>query len=103
MRARLSVAQALRAIGRPVFTTREIAAIRDGSVAATSQSLGRLENEGLLVRVARGVWCDPADPRFTPFALVHFLAGGHPACVARRRSRERESGANVLRPRERHL
>lgn len=82
MRARLSIAQALRSIGRPVFTTREIAAIRGGSVAATSQSLGRLEKEALLVRAARGVWCDPADPRFTPFSLIHFLAGGHPAYVS---------------------
>ena len=78
----LSVPQAVQRIDRPVFTTREIAAVRSGSVAATSQALGRLERDGLLVRVRRGVWCAPSDPRFTPFALVPFLAGGHAAYVS---------------------
>ncbi len=77
-----SVSQALRALGRPVFTTREVAALRGSSIAATSQSLTRLQAQGRVVRVARGVWCDPEDPRFTPFALVHFLTGAHPAYLS---------------------
>jgi len=82
MKNRPSVARALRTIGRPVFTTREIAALRSTSVATASAALARLERDGLLVRATRGIWCDPDDPRFTPFALVPFLAGGHPAYVS---------------------
>lgn len=82
MRRRLTVAQALQAVGRPAFTTREIAALREGSLSATSQALGRMERQGLLVGAARGVWCVRADPRFTPFALVPFLAGAFPAYVS---------------------
>lgn len=82
MRTNVSTSRALRELGRPVFTTREVAAIRGASVAATSQTLRRLETDGRVVRVARGVWCDPEDPGFTPFALVHALAGSHPAYVS---------------------
>lgn len=82
MRTSVSTSRALRELGRPVFTTREVAAIRGASVAATSQTLRRLETDGRVVRVARGVWCDPEDPGFTPFALVHALAGSHPAYVS---------------------
>lgn len=82
MSASPSTRQALRTLGRPVFTTREVAAVRGASVAATSQSLKRLQADGRVVRVARGVWCDPEDPSFTPFALVHFLSGAHLAYVS---------------------
>jgi len=82
MRASASTSRALRELGRHVFTTSEVAAVRGASVAATSQTLRRLEADGRVVRVARGVWCDPEDPGFTPFALVHALAGSHPAYVS---------------------
>jgi len=82
VKPRLTLAQALQAIGRPVFTTREVASLRESSLSATSQGLRRMERQGLLADVARGVWCVPAHPRYTPFALVHFLAGGHPAYVS---------------------
>jgi predicted transcriptional regulator of viral defense system len=78
----LTVAQAIQAIGRPVFTTREIAGLRRASLSATSQTLGRMEGQGLLARPARGLWCVPADPRFSQFSLVPFLAGSHRAYVS---------------------
>ncbi len=36
MRASASTGRALRELGRPVFTTREVAAVRGASVAATT-------------------------------------------------------------------
>jgi len=72
----------LEALGRPVFTTREVAALRRTSVSAASQSLARLAEEGGIVRATRGVWCVPSDPRFTPYALAPFLSGSHPAYVS---------------------
>ena len=82
MQRGLSTPRAIQVIGRAVFTTREIAALRHGSVAATSQALRRMEQSDLVVRAARGIWCIPDDPRFTPFSLVPFLAGGHQAYVS---------------------
>jgi predicted transcriptional regulator of viral defense system len=82
MKASLTVAQAIQAIDRPVFTTRDIAALRGGSLSATSQTLARMERQGLLVRASRGLWCVPTDPRFTPFSLVPYLAGSHRAYVS---------------------
>ena len=82
MRSKLSVAQAVQAIGRPVFTSREIAALRNSSLSSTSQGLRFMAQQGLIQAVARGLWCVPADPRFTPFSLVSFLASSHQAYVS---------------------
>lgn len=82
MASRLTVAQAIQAAGRPVFTSREIAALRNSSLSAASQALNRMEQRGLLLGPARGLWCVPADPRFTQFSLVPLLAGSHPAYVS---------------------
>ncbi len=80
--SRLPINKAIRAVGRPVFTTREIALLAGGSLSAVSHSLKRMERQEIVRGVARGLWCDPADPRFTPFLLVPFLAGGHQAYVS---------------------
>lgn len=82
MKGEISIARAVQAIGRPVFTSREIAALRGSSVSAASRGLWRMEQQGLLARAARGVWCAPNHPRFTPFALVPYLAGSHQAYVS---------------------
>jgi len=82
MTSRVSAAQAIRLVGRPVFTTRQIAALREGSVSATSQALARMEHRGLVKRVTRGIWCIPDDPGFSLYSLVPLLAGGHRAYVS---------------------
>lgn len=79
---RLTTAQGIRAIGRSVFTTHQIAALRGGSISATSQALARMEHRGLVQKVTRGVWCIHDDPRFSPYSLVPLLAGGHRAYVS---------------------
>ena len=78
----MTVSRAIRMLNRPVFTTREIAGIRGGSLSATSQALQRLQQEGLIEKVTRGVWCDPSNPGFTPLALIPFLAGAHRAYLS---------------------
>ncbi len=77
-----SVPRALVRLARPVFTTREVAATRGGSMSATSQALDRMRRDGLVVRVTRGIWCTPSDPGFTPFSLAAPLAGSHRAYVS---------------------
>lgn len=82
MGAEISTLRAIQDLARPVFTTREIAALRGASLSATSKTLGRLEREGIIVRAARGIWSVPSNPRFTPFALIHYLTGNHSAYVS---------------------
>ncbi len=68
-----TVIQALQDIKRPVFTTREIATLRHGSLSATSQSLSRLAEQGVVKKVKKGIWCLPAHPDFSRFAVAPFL------------------------------
>lgn len=70
---RRNVIQVLGEINRPVFTTREIAALRHGGDAATSQTLSRLANQGVIKKIKKGLWCLPAHPHFSPFSPVTFL------------------------------
>lgn len=82
MKARMTVAQAIQEINRPIFTTREIAGIRGSSLSATSQALRGLSEKGIIENPSRGLWCTPSDPSFTPFALVPFLTGSHKAYIS---------------------
>lgn len=82
MTRRLSSAQAVREIGRPIFTTKEIADFSGGSLSVTSRVLARMERQRLITRVIKGLWCVPSDPRFTAYALVHFLSGTRRAYVS---------------------
>ena len=77
-----SIARTIQLVERPVFRTREIAALRGSSVGAVSQALRSLERQGVLMRAARGVWCVPSDPRFNRFLLVNYLNGAHRAYVS---------------------
>lgn len=65
-----------------VFTTRWYAALCDGRVDAASRTLGRLARQGVVVRVVRGVWAQPAHPRFTPLAAVPLLLGNEQGYVS---------------------
>lgn len=56
-----------------VFSTRQFAALCDIRVDAASRSLARLAAGPGIVRVTRGLWCQPGHPRFSPYALVPFL------------------------------
>jgi len=79
---RMNVARAIRVFGKAVFTTHQIATLRESSLSATSQALKRLERQGLVKSVTRGVWCIPDDPQFSIYSLVPLLAGSHRAYVS---------------------
>jgi predicted transcriptional regulator of viral defense system len=74
--AKESLLRLMRTLGRPVFTTRELAALSGTSFSATTQQLAGLARQGLLVKVRRGLWADPADDRLSVFAAVPFLVPG---------------------------
>ncbi len=65
----------LRKLRRPVFTTRQAAALSGRSLSAATQGLNRLARQGLLVKIRRGLWADAVDERLSVFALVPYLGG----------------------------
>ena len=66
----------------PVFTTRRYAVLCDSRIDVASRQLARLASRGVLVRLTRGVWGQPAHPRFTPLAAVPHLLGNEQGYVS---------------------
>lgn len=70
----------LRAMGQPFVTTRD-AAIRLGMPkTATSDLLRRLDNDGLVVRVRRGLWA--LDPHPDPLQLAGWVTRPYPSYIS---------------------
>ena len=65
-----------------VFATRHYAVLCDKRIDVASRQLARLASRGVLVRLTRGVWSQPAHPRFTPFAAVPLLLGNEQGYVS---------------------
>jgi|SRR5436305_10136982 len=57
----------LRQLDRPVFTTREAAALWRSEQTSASRRLGRLGEAGLVLRIQRGLWA--VDPEIEPRVL----------------------------------
>ena len=79
---KISVLKAMKILGRPVFTTRELAAISGYSFASTCQSLRQLANEELVKQIKRGVWADIHSSQFSPFRVINFLLPRHRAYLS---------------------
>jgi predicted transcriptional regulator of viral defense system len=80
--AKESLFKIIRRLNRPVFSTRELAALSGKSFSSTTQGLARLTRQGILLKVRRGLWADPADERLNAFAAVPFLVTGGRAYVS---------------------
>lgn len=54
----------------PVFTTSEVAEAAGITSSNASRDLGKLEKEGMIMRIKRGLWGIPGHPDFSPYAVV---------------------------------
>lgn len=72
----------IRKLRRPVFTTRELAALSGKSLSTTTQGLGYLARQGVLLKVRRGLWVDAAEERLSVFSAVPFLVPGQRVYVS---------------------
>ncbi|MBF0478440.1 MAG: type IV toxin-antitoxin system AbiEi family antitoxin domain-containing protein [Candidatus Omnitrophica bacterium] len=63
----------IRKFGRPVFTTHELTAISGRSSSTVIQCLNRLTQQGLLIKLYRGVWADPGLHGVSPFDIIPYL------------------------------
>jgi predicted transcriptional regulator of viral defense system len=57
----------------PIFTTATAAAASHVSPDTASRGLARLEEQGLVTRLVRGLWAATRHPDFSPYAVVPFL------------------------------
>ena len=65
-----------------VFSTRQFAVLCERRIDVASRQLIRLAREGGVTRLTRGVWAQPAHPRFTPTAAVPLLLGNEQGYVS---------------------
>lgn len=59
----------------PVFTTSEVAELANVAVPNAARDLARLQRDGMVTRVRRGIWAIPTHPDFSPYVLVPYVAG----------------------------
>ena len=63
----------IRKLGRPVFTTHELASISGRSASTVIQCLNRLARQGLLVKLHRGLWADQGQGAVSAFDMIPHL------------------------------
>jgi len=63
----------IKRLGRPVFTTHELVSISGKSASTIVQSLNRLEQKGLLIKIYRGIWAEPGAKVLSSFEIIPYL------------------------------
>jgi len=54
----------------PVFSTATVAELAGIGLPVASRDLAKLEREGVVTRITRGLWAVPTHPDFSPYAVV---------------------------------
>lgn len=65
-----------------IFETREFAFLCECSTSSASRRLAHLEALGVLVRISRGIWCQPPHRDFTPNQAAGLLLGNERGYVS---------------------
>ena len=65
-----------------IFTTGDMLNLTGMTRTAASQSLARLEEQELLVRIKRGVWVNQTAERINPYEATPYLAAPWPAYIS---------------------
>ncbi len=65
-----------------IFKTREFAFLCGSSTSSASRKLTRLEALGVLVKISRGIWCQPAHRDFSPNQATGLLLGNERGYVS---------------------
>ena len=63
----------IKKLGRNIFTTHEMIAISGKSASTIVQSLNRLANQGLIIKIYQGVWAEPGPRALSPFEVIPHL------------------------------
>jgi predicted transcriptional regulator of viral defense system len=80
---KMSILTAIKNLDRAVFTTRDAAAFCRGSLSNTIQALNHLEKQGMVMKIARGIWGFEARPgKISPYDVISCLLPSHRAYVS---------------------
>ncbi len=63
----------IKDLGRPVFTSHELAAASGKSLSTVIQAFGYLERQGLIRKAYRGIWVEAGNKHLSPYSLIPFL------------------------------
>lgn len=63
----------IKKMGRPIFTTHELTAISGKSASTVIQCLNRLVEQGLMMKIYRGVWTELGIRGISPFEIIPYL------------------------------
>jgi predicted transcriptional regulator of viral defense system len=72
----------IKRVGRPAFTTHELVALSGRSASTVTQCLNRLVQQGLLVKIYRGVWAEARPGKLSPFEILPCLLPRHRVYVS---------------------
>lgn len=80
---KLPTLAAIKQLKRCIFTTSEIAAYSGSTASNTTQKLNYLAQEGIILKIARGVWgLEIGNEKISLFSAIPFLLPGHRAYVS---------------------
>lgn len=77
-----SIISFIKKIGRPVFTSAELAAISGKSLSATVQALNYLQKQGVVFKIYRGIWAEILPNPLSPYSVIPFLFPSQRAYVS---------------------
>lgn len=80
---KMHILTAIKGLDRPVFTTRQAAAFCRGSLSNTIQALNHLEKQGVIIKIARGIWgFEAGRNKISPYDVIPCLLSIHRAYVS---------------------
>lgn len=79
---RYSILAAIKRLEKSVFTTREVADISGCSLSSATLALTRMEREGLMFRIYRGIWAETSNAKLSPYAIIPYLLSQNRAYVS---------------------
>ena len=80
---KIHILAAIKGLDHPVFTTRQAAAFCRGSLSNTIQALNHLEKQGVIIKIARGIWgFEAGRNKISPYDVISYLLPSHRAYVS---------------------
>jgi len=79
---RKSVLFYIKKLNRRVFTTSELSTISGKSSSTVTQALNFLQEQGVVLRIYRGIWAEVTDKPISPYMVIPFLFPKHRTYVS---------------------
>jgi len=77
-----SILSFIKELGRPIFTTFELATISGKSLSTVTQALNYLESQGIIFKIYKGIWGEAGSGRISPYTVIPFLLPSKRAYVS---------------------